>query len=387
MQLAFVVSHPVQYYVPLYRSLASHPEIQVRVFYTWHGNSQGQNEPGFGRHVKWDIPLTDGYDFEVVPNISKKPGTHHFFGIRNPGLTSQVLQWKPDAVHLTGYAYPSHLALMRHCHRHGVPLLFRGDSHVLDSRGGLRSVAKSALLRAIYRWPSAFLAVGSANRDYYRAYAVPESKLFHCPHSIDVARFAEPHDELECAAAEWRRELGIASTTRVLVFAGKFEEKKQPLPLARAFLAHAHPGWLLLMVGDGKFRPQLEELAAAFPERLKLLPFQNQSRMPLVYRLGDIFTLPSAYGETWGLAVNEALACGRPVLVSDKVGCARDLVCGSRTGSVFRAGDWDNFQNVFAEMKSRIFSPPDLQKFAWSYDTRSAAVATVATLSSLRLLS
>ena len=75
-----------------------------------------------------------------------------------------------------------------------------------------------------------------------------------------------------------------------------------------------------------------------------MLPFQNQSRMPLVYRLGNIFVLPSAHEETWGLAVNEAMACGRPVLVSDMVGCAPELVMPGQTGEIFRTDDWDDFR-------------------------------------------
>jgi glycosyltransferase involved in cell wall biosynthesis len=71
--------------------------------------------------------------------------------------------------------------------------------------------------------------------------------------------------------------------------------------------------------------------------------------MPVVYRLGDLFVLPSSHGETWGLAVNEALACGRPVLVSDRVGCARDVVNPS-CGAVFAAHSPDSLSRSLSEL-------------------------------------
>jgi glycosyltransferase involved in cell wall biosynthesis len=345
-KLAFIVSHPIQYHAPLYRLLGRRTDVEIRVFFTWHGGDQDQVDHGFKKKMAWDIPLTEGYQYEVVPNTSHEPGTHHFFGLRNPSLVASVLAWQPDAVHLTGYAYASHLQALRSLPRRGVPVLFRGDSHLLDERrSGPRWLLKRSLLHAVLRWPSAFLYVGQANREYYCAFGVPESKLFYCPHSIEVTRFAEPEERLEQEATAWRKDLDIPEERKVLLFAGKFEDKKRPVALMKAVLDMADNNLVLVMVGDGELGSQVRRIAEDYPQRFRVLPFQNQSRMPLVYRLGDIFVLPSAYDETWGLAVNEALACGRPALVSDKVGCAADLIQPGRNGSVFLAEDWRDFRD------------------------------------------
>jgi glycosyltransferase involved in cell wall biosynthesis len=88
-------------------------------------------------------------------------------------------------------------------------------------------------------------------------------------------------------------------------------------------------------VGNGILESELKKYAS---KNIVVLPFQNQSVMPIVYRLADIFVLPSkGPGETWGLAVNEAMACGKSVLVSDKVGCAVDLVKPNENGFVFKS--------------------------------------------------
>ncbi|HEX5397667.1 MAG TPA: glycosyltransferase family 4 protein [Verrucomicrobiae bacterium] len=351
MRVAFIVSHPIQYYAPLHRWLARRADLQIRVFFTFHGGEKAQRDKGFGKDIAWDIPLTEGYDFEVVPNGARNPGTHHFWGLRNPLLVESLLAWKPDVVHVTGYAYASHLQTLRSLHRQQVPVLFRGDSHLLDERQhGWRWQLKRTLLRAIFKWPKAFLCVGRANKDYYRAFGVSESRLFDCPHSIETERFAEPDGELEQAAKAWRRELGVREQQKVVLFAGKFEDKKRPVPLMRAFLECELQEAILFMVGDGEHGVAVRELAGQHPERFRVLPFQNQSKMPVVYRLGDLLVLPSSHGETWGLAVNEALACGRPALVSDRVGCHPDVVRPGVNGDVFAAQNWQDFQRKLSDL-------------------------------------
>jgi glycosyltransferase involved in cell wall biosynthesis len=347
-RIAFIISHPIQYYAPLHRRLARRDDVAVKVFFTWHGGERAQLDQGFQKPVAWDIPLTDGYEFEVVPNVARDPGSHRFFGLRNPSLVPRVLDWQPDTVHVTGYAYHSHLFAMRAFARRGVPVLFRGDSHLLDGRSaGWRWPMKRALLSKVFSWPTAFLFVGKANRDYYRAFGVPESKLFYCPHSIEVERFAEPDVELEQKAADWRKEMGVGSDRKVLLFVGKFEDVKRPVPLMNAFFKCNVPKTVLVMVGDGNQGDAVRALAARHPEQFRVLPFQNQSRMPVVYRLGDYVVLPSR-SETWGLAVNEALACGRPVLVSDRVGCHADVIRPGLSGDIFRADDWEDFGRKLA---------------------------------------
>jgi glycosyltransferase involved in cell wall biosynthesis len=349
-RIAFVVSHPIQYLVPLYQKLAGRDDIAVKVFFTWHAGQHAVDDRGFGRPIAWDIPLTEGYDFELVANVASDPGTHKFLGLRNPTLLERVMSWQPDVVHINGWAWLSHLQLLHALNRRGVPTLFFGDSHLLDGKtDGPRWWIKSAALRRVYSWPTACLFAGSANRAYFEIFGVPPQRLYPCPHAIDVSRFAEPAAQREEEAARWRSELGIAADRKVLLYAGKFEPKKRPTDLMRAFGQMRDPSLVLVMAGAGALQGEIDAIAAGDPARLRILPFQNQSRMPIVYRLGDIFVLPSAFGESWGLAVNEALACGRPVIVSDRVGCAADTIDAS-CGRIIRANDWSEFGRTVMAM-------------------------------------
>jgi glycosyltransferase involved in cell wall biosynthesis len=390
MKLAIVVSHPIQYYVPLYRRLARRSDLAIKVFFTWHAGQAAVRDRGFNIPVAWDIPLTEGYDFELIPNVAHDPGTQRFLGLRNPSLVERVMAWSPDVVHVTGWAWLSHMLALQALDRLRVPILFRGDSHLLDSPPrGPRWLVKRALLRKVFSWPSVFLFVGAANRAYFEAFGVESARLYPCPHSIDVGRFAEPAEDLEKQATQWRRELGIADACSVLLFAGKFERKKRPVELMRAVQTLGDSRLVLVLVGGGELADEVNAIASAHPARFRVLPFQNQTRMPVVYRLGDLFVLPSAYGETWGLAVNEALACGRPVLVSDRVGCATDVVDAS-CGRVF---PWDDISAMIQDVNEMTRDPTKLvemrraaAKRAWAFDIARTEAALVACLLRMRVL-
>lgn len=371
-RLAIIVSHPIQYYAPLHQRLACRNDVVIKVFFTWHAAQSPIKDQGFGRTFEWDLPLTEGYESELVPNVAADPGPHHFFGLSNPTLVDRVRAWKPDAVQVTGWGWYSNLTALRALAKWGIPTLIRGDSHLLDPMPrGLRGWAKRTALRRILTWPTAFLVVGSANRAYYRALGVTEDRLFHCTHSIDVRRFAEPGDVYERQAVEWRRQLGISADTVVVLFAGKLERKKRPLELMRAVQALGDSKYVLILVGNGELETQVSGIAAADPNRFRVLPFQNQSRMPIVYRLGNLFVLPSSHGETWGLGVNEAMACGRPVLVGDRVGCASDVVHPS-CGRVFDTGDPHALVRALADMTKDVEGLSDMgqaaAKRAWAFD-------------------
>lgn len=339
VRLAIVLSHPTQYYSPWFRWLRSHTASEFAVFYLWDFGVANHRDPDFGVPVSWDVDLLSGYESVFVPNRAARPGPGHFWGLRNPALPGRLAAWRPDAVLLFGYRYATHLRTVAWCRRHGVPLIFRGDSHLLDQAPP--SLLKRFGLRLLYRQFAAVTYVGAANRAYFEAFGVPADRLHFAPHAVDHTLFAPDAADHQEAARRLRAELGLAPGRRVVLFAGKLVPRKQPRALLEAFLATPRAGVTLLFVGDGEEKPALE--ARARSERgadVRFLPFANQSAMPARYLLADLFVLPSVGGsETWGLAVNEAMHMGLPCLVSHVVGCQRDLVLEGDTGWVFRAGD------------------------------------------------
>jgi glycosyltransferase involved in cell wall biosynthesis len=386
-RLAIVLSHPVQYYSPWFRWLRARTALEFRVFYLWDFGVTARRDPKFAQTFSWDVDLLAGYDSEFVPNVARDPGTHHFGGLDNPALLARLAAWNPGAVLLFGYKWKSHLRALWWARRRGVPLLFRGDSHLLG-RASL-PLARRLLLRFLYRQFAAFTCVGSANRDYFRALGVPENRLFFAPHSVNADHFDPTDESARAAAASLRAELGLTGK-RIVLFAGKLHPEKDPAGLLAAFLRVATDADALVFAGDGVERERLQQLASAHPEKhIRFLPFANQSEMPARYLLGDIFALPSrGHYETWGLAVNEAMHLGRPCLVSDLVGCQRDLVIPGETGWVFRAGTPASLE---AALGAALRSPPEvLQRLGQNararvagYTYRQTADGLLAALASL----
>ena len=338
VRLAIVSTHPIQYYAPLFKSLARTGTLLPRVFYTWSQTAQAAvSDAGFGQQIAWDIPLLEGYGYEFVENVARRPGTDHFWGLRNPSLTRAISAWRPDAVLVLTWNCFSHLRALTFF-KGRIPVLFRGDSTLIDSRPWWRSTLRRVALRLVYHHVDVALAVGANNSDYFRWCGLDEQQIVPAPHAVDVERFAAQDEVHRARALQWRRELGIPEAARVLVFAGKLIEKKDPMLLLEAFL-HCPPGGHLVFIGDGELAPLLRARSAGRTD-VHFLPFQNQRAMPAVYRLGDAYVLPSrGPGETWGLAMNEALACGSLVIASDRVGGARDVVQEGVTGWTFPGAD------------------------------------------------
>lgn len=334
-RIAIVTTHPIQYNAPLFARLAATPGLDIMVFYTWSQSAQGgQYDPDFKRTIRWDIPLLEGYPHRFVFNRAKRPGSNHFWGIDNPSLIREIREWKPDAIIIYGWAFRSHLACMRHfCGK--IPVFFRGDSTLLDEQPGYKRFLRRSFLRWVYRHIDFALCVGQNNQAYYLAHGLRPEQLVRAPHAIDNVRFAAEETRRTASASARRHELGIADDKLVLLFAGKLESKKDPGFIIQLAKVLQDPAFHFVLVGNGHLEDELKK-AAEGDIRIHFLGFQNQQAMPEIYRMADVVVLPSRWNETWGLAVNEAMACGRPVIVSDHVGCAPDLIEQGRTGWVFR---------------------------------------------------
>lgn len=376
MRLAIITTHPIQYYAPVFKLLAR--RCDLKVFYTWGQEStKPKFDPGFGKTIEWDIPLLDGYDHEFLTNTSKLPGSHHFKGIINPDAFRRIDAFQPDAILVYGWAYHTHTKILRN-YKGKFPVWFRGDSNLMDKGTGWKTLLKCLFLRWIYSHIDKAFYVGIANKAYFKKCGLKENQLVFAPHAIDITRFAENR---LIEALNFRKELNIQETDILVLFAGKLELKKDPEILLNAFAQLGQKNVHLLFVGNGALEDELKSKSKGIKneERVHFMPFQNQKTMPLVYQSCDLFCLPSP-GETWGLSVNEAMAAGKAVLLSDKVGCAADLVKDGQNGYLFKSGDQDD---LLSKLKLACISSSHLVNFGshskeiinnWSFDIQVNAI-------------
>lgn len=330
-KIAIISSHPIQYYAPLFAMIAKEPEIDLMVFYTWGKGALGlKYDPDFGKEIDWDIPLLDGYNYVFLKNTSKEPGSHHFKGIINPTLNKEIEDWGPDIVWIWGWSFDSHLKAMRYF-KGKVPVWFRGDSILLDEPKGFS--LKKSLRRIFLNWVYSFIDkafyVGTNNKNYYLAHGLRTSQLVEAPHAIDNDRFSEEKESYSITLDDLRKRLDFQIEDTVFLFAGKLEPKKNPLYMLELAKRMKGSHFKFLIVGNGQLEKKLM-MASLNDSRIKFLDFQNQTMMPALYRLASFFVLPSTGpGETWGLALNEALASGTPIIASDKCGGSIDLINAS----------------------------------------------------------
>lgn len=377
VRLAIVVSHPIQYYAPWFRELAAASWLHLKVFHLWDFGIRAQRDPGFGQELVWDIDLLSGYESELLPNWSYRPGTDHLLGLINPGLLPALRAFAPDAVLAFGYSQLTFMWLALRC---PWPLLLRGDSHAL---AGLprQSGLKAWLRRHLLQRASAHLSVGQANRDWLLAQGVDAARIFHAPHAVDQSRFLATEPKARSDAAALRRSLGIAADELVIGFVGKLETKKQPLLLIEAFRRLRAEKIRLVLVGNGNLADAVEAACQA-DSRVLRLPFRNQTEMPATYALMDALVLPSLGAhETWGLVLNEAQIFGLPCVVSSHVGAGPDLIEANETGWVFASGELHALQ---AALESLLQRRGHLHAMQGRIRERAAAYSYAATSAGLR---
>lgn len=342
VRLAHVVSHPIQYFAPLYRELARRPEVDLTVFFCSDATVGTYHDSGFGRAIRWDVPLLEGYRWRMYPSARGAPATDRFVARPNLDVVREIASGRYDAVWVHGYMQATTWLAVAAARARGMTVLLRDEQTLLKRRPWHRRVIKEPLLRALFAQCSG-LYIGEENRRYLRQYGIPERRLFFAPYAVDNAFLQRRARQLARRRDALRRSFGISDDAPVVLFVGKFVEKKQPLRLLDAFarVRRARACWLL-MAGDGPLRSAAEALAGRLGvPGVRFTGFLNQTELPSAYAAADVFVLPSSHDETWGLVVNEAMNFGLPVVVTDRVGCARDLVHAGENGFVVPHDDTD----------------------------------------------
>ena len=337
-RLAIVASHVIQYHGALYRALAQATEIDLTVLFCSREGVESYFDHGFGREVRWDTELLSGYQFEFLQNWSF--ASPFFFGRINPGIVWRILRGRYDAIWVNGWGRCTDWIAMCVAFLTGVPILMRGDTIPQAASGGWRARMRETVLRRLFRRVSAFLTSGRYNAEFYRAFGVPEDKMFLMPHAVDNEFFISHRITGAEQLAAIRARFGIERDSVVTLFAGKFIPLKRTMDLLRAFEMIAHEcAATLVYVGDGEMRAQLEAYVRDHGvPRVIFTGFRNQGELPELFSIGDMLVLPSDT-DMWGLVVNEAMCYGIPVIASDRVGAAGDAVIDGETGYVFACGD------------------------------------------------
>ncbi|MFH1858260.1 MAG: glycosyltransferase family 4 protein [Candidatus Omnitrophota bacterium] len=247
-------------------------------------------------------------------------------------LFSELDRIKPDVILAGAIAYPSGATAVRWARRRKRAVVIMDDARLKDVP---RSCLVNWVKRRIYANVDALLIPAPSHTADYEFWGVDIDRMFFGIDVVDNDFFSK-----DSAVAKYSPEFirqKYALPEKYILGVGRQIAKKNWVLLIRAFVAvHAErrAEWGLVLVGDGPEAENLKHLAASLDGKVIFLPFQSQRALCEIYSLADCLVLPS-FGETWGLVVNEAMACGLPVMVSKECGCARTLVQDGYNGWVF----------------------------------------------------
>jgi glycosyltransferase involved in cell wall biosynthesis len=390
-RLACLATHPIQYQAPLFRMLTARGDLELKVFFLSDLSVRGARDSGFGIDVKWDVPLLEGYDYEFLPSFGARDRLSFWRPLAARLFPSRARAREFDALWVHGYAHHALLMAIFLAHRNGMKVLLRGDSQLAGEPVSLvRLRLKRALIPQLFGLIDGFLAIGIRNRDYYLSYGIAPERIFVMPYAVDNVYFSGRAAAAHPARENFRASLGLAPDRPVILYASKLQAHKRPRDLleAHARLARElNPAPYLVFVGDGEERSALEARAREFmSDSVRFFGFRNQSELPAFYDLADVFVLPSER-DAWGLVLNEVMNAARPVIVSDRVGAAPDLVEDGVNGFVYPVGDVE----ALAERLARVLGSPEraaqmgrasLERVA-HYTYEADAEALVAALDSL----
>lgn len=293
----------------------------------------------------WKDDCPRRMEWEVLPESILAPLARRYPWPRyyNKHTCKRLSELDADVVWMHGYDAPALWAAWLWCRWRHRPIIFRGDSNVLSEvvRGldSPRMRVKRLLVREFLRPIRGYLTIGTANERYFQLYGADPATFHRASFMVDVDMFRRRAAEQRQAGCPLKAQMGIKAP-RVILYIGRFVPAKGLDTLLAAFEA-ALPRLgdvALVMVGSG---PQLDAYrakAAHLGDRVVMPGFREAHEVASIFGIGDVFALPS-FDEPWGLVVNEAMAAGLPVVASDRVGAAVDLVLPGRTGERFPAGD------------------------------------------------
>jgi len=316
------------YRIPLFNALARQPEVDLHVIFL------AETDPSL-RH--WQVYKDEiRFSYEVLRSWRKRLG--RYSALLNFGLGQALKRARPDVILCGGYNYVASWQTLSWARVHGVPFLLWSESNLQDLR---RSHALVEMLKDEFlRQCRGFVVPGQSAREYLCAHKVKEARIFTAPNAVDNDLFAAGAADARQNADARRADLGLPS--RYFLYLGRLVPEKGIFDLLAAYAKldeRRREQIGLVYVGDGVSRWQLEERAASIsPGMIRFAGFVQRDPLATYYALAEMLILPT-YSDTWGLVVNEAMACGLPVLVSRVAGCASDLVTESWNGLLISPGD------------------------------------------------
>ncbi len=379
VRLLALLSHPIQYMVPLLRRLAAHPALDLDVRFMTDIGTRATYIEGYGEAIRWDVPLLDGYRHRFLPNVSPRPDAAAFSAKINPSIVAEIVRRRPDVLYMHGYWNATEWLAFAAAKSARVPIVFHGDTLIDSPLRGRSAAARELFRRGFCRSIDAALVMSSQARRYYEHYGVPPQRMFWAPLCVDTESWISRVRAQRPRRAEVRARIGLAPDRPMILYVAHMRANKRPLDVIRAFAKLERPATLAL-VGAGPLYDEVRAHLAANPSpHVVALGARNQGELPELYAAADAFVLPSGPGEVTPLVIQEAMCAGLALVVSDAVPSIIDFVRDDENGYTYPVGDLaaltDRFERALDPARLASMQSRSLEMIRpWNYDATIAGI-------------
>ncbi len=328
MNLAIITTHPIQYQVPLFKRLSKIKKFNTKIFYACdQGVNKNKLDKDFNRKIVWNISMLKGYNFV----FGKKNKNYDSFFLRFANLDKQLSNMNCNSILILGWNKLVYFQAILFAIKNKIPILLRCENNLNADISKIKKLIKKIVFPIFFSIFSKIFYIGKLNKLFYLHYKVKKSKLYFAPYFVDNNFF----------------DIKKIKKNKIfnILFVGKFIERKRPFDILKiAELLKSYKYINFTLVGDGplllnckKFAKEKNLINVIFKN------FQNQLQMRTAYKHANILINSSSY-ETWGLVVNEAMSAGLPCIVTNKTGCAVDLIKKGKTGFIYKLNDLNNLK-------------------------------------------
>ena len=303
------------YRIPVFNALGKREGIELKVIFL------SETDP---TQRQWRVYKDEiRFSYEVLPSWRFRSGRSHL--LLNAGLSAPLKKFSPEAIICGGYNYIASWQALMWARRRGVRFILWSESNAQDARGHRKPVE---FLKAYFRKRcDGSVVPGKSAFEYLRLLGCPAGRIFTAPNAVDNDFFATRAEIARCHPAAFREKFGLPR--RFILFVGRLIPEKGVFDLLDAY-AKLESGLRsevgLVFAGDGVSREELAQQAKRISPGTVCFPgFAQREDLAGLYALAETLVLPT-HSDPWGLVVNEAMACGLPIIVSSVAGCSADLV-------------------------------------------------------------
>jgi glycosyltransferase involved in cell wall biosynthesis len=359
-KLGVLFTHATQHHSPLWQRLAKEKDIDIHVMYLSSENiAEGTGDRELRSNTPWDVDLLSGYSHEFLKNWDGKVSKKVKKSLLCPGLFSRLKKQNYQAIWLSSFVTYSHRLAFFLCKSRGIKIISQNDACMMSETGyysRFMRAFRTSLYPRLYDLTDYWLPIGNHNEIHLRFFGVPESKMFPAPYPFDRKRFEEAISNNQEAIQAIRSKFSKNSETILYGFAAKWIKRKNPLDFIEAIrLAHQkNPNIYGLLIGGGELEPEIDKKLSSMNGEVIKVGFINQSKLPLYYAAMDVFVCPSSI-DSHPLVVSEAMAAGKPVILSDRCGNwgYNDILQHRYNGLVFPCNNVEKLCEAILELSDK----------------------------------